>query len=154
MEGVGYWIFLLILYSLSMIAKKRKQKQAWREMEDQESDQPSAPKPPEMPGFLQDIFQEIKSEITEDDPEEDYEEEIADDVQEEIPEPIQATPLQNKDESEHSIKWDQPNAPQYDVESDTSLSFIHNLQSSDNLKQAIVLKEILDKPRALRRSIR
>ncbi len=160
MEGVGYWIFLLILYSLSMMAKKRKQKQAWRDLEDQEGEKPSPAPKPEMPGFLQDIFQEIKSEMMEKEEPETHEsfeevyEEEPEVIQEDIPKPVYVAPSQTTDSSEHSIKWDHPNPPLKEDAENPLLAFVQNLQSPDNLKQAIILKEVLDKPRSLRRSIR
>ncbi len=160
MEGVGYWIFLLILYSLSMMAKKRKQKQAWKQLEDQESeDQPATPQSPQMPGFLQDIFQEIKAEIVEEKPKDDiphkgYEPEGKDEFDVKVEEPPEPRPVINKTkDADHSIHWESSNTEKkaQDATQSKPLSF---LQSTGGLKQAIVLKEVLDKPRSLRRSIR
>ena len=39
MEGIGYWIFLLALYLISTLAKKRKQKKAWETLDKEEENQ-------------------------------------------------------------------------------------------------------------------
>ena len=36
MEGIGYWIFLLAMYLISTLAKKRKQKRAWEALDKDE----------------------------------------------------------------------------------------------------------------------
>ncbi len=150
MEGIGYWLFLLVLYSLSMLAKKRKQKQAWQELEQQEEGQPP-PQQPTMPGFLQDIFDdmvETKAEAKiKGEPE--YDEEITIEPPPSKPVYVQPKPV----EYEHSIKWkhSQFSEPK---KAPTTSKLMSALKHPNGLKQAILLKEILGKPRALRKKVR
>ncbi len=143
MEGLGYWLFLLILYSLSMLAKKRKQKQAWQELEKEDGQPP--PQQPKMPGFLQDIFEDM----VENKEGAEYVEEIPNEPPQ--PEPVYVKP--KPDEHKHSIQWkhQQSSVPK---KTEAPSKLVTALTNPTGLKQAILLKEILDKPRAMRKKIR
>lgn len=55
MEGIGYWLFLLILYLLSTLLKKRQQKAARRRLEGEPVEPEQEWEPPE---FLKNLFGE------------------------------------------------------------------------------------------------
>jgi hypothetical protein len=165
MEGKGYWLFLAALYFLMSLMKKRKQKSARRMLDEdesiQESDQQSGPFQSET---LQGLFNEIKNfgqDILEPGTDEiaDYEfEEPRDtDEQPEIideSEPVQTARAIFEDFSE---EYPEHIHKKYRIRKKVSKTghFISPLlKDIDRFKQAIILKEVLDKPRALKRSIR
>ena len=165
MEGIGYWLFLAAMYFLLSLMKKRKQKSARRMLDEdesiQESDQQSGPFQSET---LQGLFNEIKNigqDILEPGTDEiaDYEfEEPRDtDEQPEIideSEPVQTAHAIFEDFSEEYPKHIHK---KYSIRKKVSITghFISPLlKDIDRFKQAIILKEVLDKPRALKRSIR
>ena len=166
MEGIGYWLIIAVLYLLSAFMKKRKQQAARRELEQEDSVPDSEQKQTLFQAkFLQDLFGDMKnmaersglvSEQGKDDfiiPEADesieYEQELFDNDLE--PEPIKPGETVFKDISEQAsellkIDWE-------------GITITHHhlspiLRDRHHLKRAIVLKEILDKPRAMRRAIR
>ena len=163
MEGIGYWLIIAVLYLLSAFMKKRKQQAARRELEQEDSVPDSEQKQTLFQAeFLQDMFGDLKnmaersglvSEQEKDDfiiPEADesieYEQELFDKDLE--PEQIEPGETIFKDISEQApelLKIDWEGTHHY-------LSPI--LRDRHHLKRAIVLKEILDKPRAMRRAIR
>ena len=165
MEGIGYWLFLAALYFLMSLMKKRKQKSARRMLDEdesiQESDQQSGPFQSET---LQELFNEIKNfgqDILEPGADEiaDYEFEDSTDVEEQPeivdePEPVQTARAIFEDFSEEYPKHIHK---KYSIRKKVSITghFISPLlKDIDRFKQAIILKEVLDKPRALKRSIR
>ena len=166
MEGIGYWLIIAVLYLLSAFMKKRKQQAARRELEQEDSVPDSEQKQTLFQAkFLQDLFGDMKnmaersglvSEQEKDDfiiPEADesieYEQELFDKDLE--PEPIEPSETVFKDISEQA-----PELLKIDWE---GITITHHhlspiLRDRHHLKRAIVLKEILDKPRAMRRAIR
>ena len=165
MEGIGYWLFLAALYFLMSLMKKRKQKSARRMLDEdesvQESDQQSGPFQSET---LQGLFNEIKNfgqDILEPGADEiadyEFEEPTDTDEQPEIideSEPVQTARAIFEDFSE---EYPEHIHKKYPIRKKVSLTghFISPLlKNVDRLKQAIILKEVLDKPRALKRSIR
>ena len=166
MEGIGYWLIIAVLYLLSAFMKKRKQQAARRELEQEDSVPDSEQKQTLFQAeFLQDLFGDMKnmaersglvSEQEKDDfiiPEADesieYEQELFDKDLE--PEQIEPGETIFKDISEQA-----PELLKIDLEGIT-ISHQHLspiLGDRHHLKRAIVLKEILDKPRAMRRAIR
>ena len=166
MEGIGYWLIIAALYLLSAFMKKRKQQAARRELEQEDSVPDSEQKQTLFQAkFLQDLFGDMKnmaersglvSEQEKDDfiiPEADesieYEQELFDKDLE--PEPIEPGKTVFKDISEQA-----PELLKIDWE---GITITHHhlspiLRDRHHLKRAIVLKEILDKPRAMRRAIR
>ena len=167
MEGIGYWLFLAALYFLMSLMKKRQQKSARRMLDEddsiQESDQPSGPFQTET---LQELFSEIKNfgqDILEPGADEiaDYEFEDSTDTDEQ-PEIIDETePIQTASTIAEDFSEEYPEHihKKYPIQRKSSLTrhshFISPLlKDVDRLKQAIILKEVLGKPRALKRSIR
>ena len=166
MEGVGYWLIIAVLYLLSAFMKKRKQQDARRKLEQEDSVPDSEQKQTLFQAeFLQDLFGDMKNmaersglvlEQEKDDiiiPDADesieYEQELFDkDLDPELIEPLETV---FKDISEQA-----PKLLKIDLEEKSITHHYLNLILRDrhNLKRAIVLKEILDKPRAMRRAIR
>jgi len=166
MEGIGYWLIIAVLYLLSAFMKKRKQQATRRELEQEDSVPDSEQKQTLFQAkFLQDLFGDMKNmaersglvlEQGKDDfiiPEADesieYEQELFDNDLE--PEPIKPGETVFKDISEQA-----PELLKIDWE---GITITHHylspiLRDRHHLKRAIVLKEILDKPRAMRRAIR
>jgi len=165
MEGIGYWLFLAALYFLLSLMKKRKQKSARRMLDEdesvQESDQQSGPFQSET---LQDLFNEIKNfgqDILEPGADEiadyEFEEPTDTDEQPEIideSEPVQTSRAIFEDFSEKYPKHIHEKYPIRKQVTPTGHFISSILKDVDRLKQAIILKEVLDKPRALKRSIR
>lgn len=166
MEGVGYWLIIAVLYLLSAFMKKRKQQDARRKLEQEDSVPDSEQKQTLFQAeFLQDLFGDMKNmaersglvlEQEKDDiiiPDADesieYEQELFDkDLDPELIEPLETV---FKDISEQA-----PKLLKIDLEEKSIPHHYLNpiLRDRHNLKRAIVLKEILDKPRAMRRAIR
>ncbi len=163
MEGIGYWLPIAALYLLSAFMKKRKQQAARRELEQEDSVPDSEQKQTLFQAnFLQDLFGDMKnmaersglvSEQEKDDiiiPEADesieYEQELFDkDLEQESIEPLETVFKDISEQAPKLLKIDWEGTHHY-------LSPI--LRDRHHLKRAIVLKEILDKPRAMRRAIR
>ena len=165
MEGIGYWLFLAALYFLLSLMKKRKQKSARRMLDEdesvQESDQQSGPFQSET---LQGLFNEIKNfgqDILEPGADEiadyEFEEPTDTDEQPEIideSEPVQTARAIFEDFSEEYPEHIHKKYPIRKIVSPTGHYISPLLKDVDRFKQAIILKEVLDKPRALKRSIR
>ena len=165
MEGIGYWLFLAALYFLLSLMKKRKQKSARRMLDEdesiQESDQQSGPFQSET---LQDLFNEIKNfgqDILEPSADEiadyEFEEPTDTDEQPEIIDESEAVQTARAIFDDFSEKYPEHIHKKYPIRKKVSPTghFISSiLKDVDRLKQAIILKEVLDKPRALKRSIR
>ena len=165
MEGIGYWLFLAALYFLMSLMKKRQQKSARRMLDEDES----VPESDQQPGpfqseTLQDLFNEIKNfgqDILEPGADEidDYEFEDSIDAEEQPeiidePELVQTSRAIFKDFSEEYPEHIQKIYPIRKKVSKTRHFINPLLKNIDRFKQAIILKEVLDKPRALKRSIR
>ncbi len=166
MEGVGYWIIIAALYLVSSLMKKRKQKAARRELNQEDSVPDSEQKQTLFQSdFLQDMFGDMKNMversglelgqepddfiISDEDDSIEYEQEIL--VQDREFETIKS------DETEFVAKSKQASVPLKIDREGTTITHHHLssiLKNRQNLKQAIVLKEILDKPKAMRRAIR
>ena len=165
MEGIGYWLFLAALYFLLSLMKKRQQKSARRMLDEDESVQESDQQPgPFQSETLQELFNEIKNfgqDILEPGADEiaDYEFEELTDTEEQPEiidelEPVQTVRAITKDFSE---EYPEHIHKKYPIRKKESLPghFIRPLlEDADTFKQAIILKEVLGKPRALKRSIR
>ena len=75
MEGIGYWIFLAVLYLLSSLMKKRRQQTIGQQQDKEDPNSTDEVKPnPFQAEFLQDLFRDMKDLV--EDPEEISEEEI------------------------------------------------------------------------------
>ena len=163
MEGIGYWLPIAALYLLSAFMKKRKQQAARRELEQEDSVPDSEQKQTLFQAkFLQDLFGDMKNmaersglvlEQEKDDiiiPEADesieYEQELFDkDLEQKSIEPLETVFKDISERTPKLLKIDWEGTHHY-------LSPM--LRDRHHLKRAIVLKEILDKPRAMRRAIR
>ena len=165
MEGIGYWLFLAALYFLLSLMKKRKQKSARRMLDEDES----VPESDQQPGpfqseILQDLFNEIKNvgqDILEPGADEidDYEFEDSTDAEEQPEiidesEQVQTARAIFEDFSEEYPEHIHKKYPIRKKVSTTEHFISPLLKDIDRFKQAIILKEVLDKPRALKRSIR
>ena len=166
MEGVGYWLIIAVLYLLSAFMKKRKQQDARRKLEQEDSVPDSEQKQTLFQAeFLQDLFGDMKNmaersglvlEQEKDDiiiPDADesieYEQELFDkDLDPELIEPLETVFKDISEEAPKLLKID------WEGISVTHHHLSPMLRDRHHLKRAIVLKEILDKPRAMRRAIR
>ena len=158
MDGLGYWIFLAVMYLLSAFMKKRQQQET--DVEDSDT-QPKKNPNPFQAEFLQNLFGDMKDIVLE--PELENDEEIADFELEEIGLEQSSEPNPNPvhEEQDHVVFEDLSNLDavhkklQFWNETDKrKQSFRPQFINMDDVKRAIVLKEILDKPRALRKRIR
>ena len=163
MEGIGYWIFLAVLYLLSSLMKKRRQQAIGQQQDKEDPNSTDEVKPnPFQAEFLQDLFRDMKDlvedpeEITEDEIENIYVDEEAEEIEPE------KEVMVASDENSHAVFEDlsKPDLEpiheeyQYWKKQKVKMSaFSLSFTSMNDLKRAIVLKEILDKPRALRRVI-
>ena len=75
MEGIGYWIFLAVLYLLSSLIKKRRKQAIGQQQDKEDPNSTDEVKPnPFQAEFLQDLFRDMKDLV--EDPEEIPEDEI------------------------------------------------------------------------------
>ena len=161
MEGIGYWIFLLALYLISTLAKKRKQKKAWETLDKEEENQGDTPLQPD---FIEQFFGDLvpKEErpiISEDEPEpeEVYPEEEIPIETESIPSEVQADfshssfkAFESPFDKRHVGAFSHWDLPEKKSAGESLESILGQLKGKTNLRRAIILKEILDKPLALR----
>ncbi|MDP6142949.1 MAG: hypothetical protein QF859_07670 [Candidatus Marinimicrobia bacterium] len=161
MEGIGYWIFLLALYLISTLAKKRKQKSAWEALDKEEENQEDTRSKPD---FIEQFFGDLVSKEEkpviseiEPDPEEVYAEEETPIETESIPPEVEADLSHPSFETYEShvderhvgtiSHWD---LPEKKSAGESLESILGQLKGKTNLRRAIILKEILEKPLALR----
>ena len=162
MEGLGYWFFLAVMYLLSAFLKKRKQ-QAARQQGEQEKlgSQTQESQNPFKSDFLKDIFGDIKEFGQEHDVE--IQEEYFDNKELDEKQISMAKEDQTSKEHDHVVFEDLSNPEPEPIHKEYQFwkkdpvkkhQFDLSFDSYDELKRAIIMKEILDKPRAQRRSIR
>ena len=162
MEGLGYWFFLAVMYLLSAFFKKRKQ-QATRQQGEQEKlgSQTQESQNPFKSDFLKDIFGDIKEFGQEHDVE--IQEEYFDNKELDEKQISMAKEDQTSKEHDHVVFEDLSNPEPEPIHKEYQFWKTHpvkkhqfdlSFDSYDELKRAIIMKEILDKPRAQRRSIR
>jgi len=162
MEGLGYWFFLAVMYLLSAFLKKRKQ-QAARQQGEQEKlgSQTQESQNPFKSDFLKDIFGDIKEFGQEHDVE--IQEEYFDNKELDEKQISMAKEDQTSKEHDHVVFEDLSNPEPEPIHKEYQFwkkdpvkkhKFDLSFDSNDELKRAIIMKEILDKPRAQRRSIR
>ena len=162
MEGLGYWFFLAVMYLLSAFFKKRKQ-QATRQQGEQEKlgSQTQESQNPFKSDFLKDIFGDIKEFGQEHDVE--IQEEYFDNKELDEKQISMAKEDQTSKEHDHVVFEDLSNPEPEPIHKEYQYWKTHpvkkhqfdlSFDSYDELKRAIIMKEILDKPRAQRRSIR
>jgi hypothetical protein len=170
-EGIGYWLFLLILYLLSAFLRRR-QREAARQRIETEAGEPPAAEPVKPADWLREIFGE-EIVIEEEPVPEPYAETSVPGTETERPEP-EYIPSAAEQPPEPDILVEEtiepetstpPEKPSFAVletavrpeqveffASGTSMDIFREfLTSPVRLKQAIVLQEILGPPRALRR---
>jgi len=163
MEGIAYWLFIAALYFLSSLMKKRQQKVARNKLDFEDTVSENSDFKENEPETMNDFFDQLKSYGKEFLDVEDLEEESKEyEIQEDdINKEIETTPSEEisravfDDVSEDSLK---PIHKEYRIKTkeNESIAFLVNSILNDNnkVKKAIILKEIFDKPRALRRLIR
>ena len=162
MEGLGYWFFLAVIYLLSAFLKKRKQ-QAARQKGEQEKlgSQTQESQNPFKSDFLKDIFGDIKEFGQEHNVE--IQEEYFDNKELDEKQISMAKEDQTSKEHDHVVFEDLSNPEPEPIHKEYQFwkkdpvkkhKFDLSFDSNDELKRAIIMKEILDKPRAQRRSIR
>ena len=162
MEGLGYWFFLAGMYLLSAFLKKRKQ-QAARQQGEQEKlgSQTQESQNPFKSDFLKDILGDIKEFGQEHDVE--IQEEYFDNKELDEKQISMAKEDQTSKEHDHVVFEDLSNPEPEPIHKEYEYwkkdpvkkhKFDLSFDSNDELKRAIIMKEILDKPRAQRRSIR
>ena len=141
MEGLAYWIFLAAFYLLSAFMKKRRQQVS-------DSDTSSEKKSNVFQNqFFQDMFQDMK--------EIDVEPEVLsldEDSYLEENNSLEEKPIFNdlsKLSNEDGNKNNKP-ISKHDIKKQIGVNFFKN---PNDLKRGIIMKEILDKPRALRKNI-
>ena len=167
MEGIGYWLIIAALYLLSSLMKQRKQKAARQALEQEDLVLSSDKEPsPLQPNFIQNMFGDLRNMV------EDFDIEgiQADDdsaivesgeLMEQESEPIIIeTDLNKPEESEFTHLSEKTLKPTHTKHKYwQKKTIVHHrlgvvLKNKNSLKNAIVLKEILDKPRAMRKTIR
>ena len=155
MDSLGYWLFLLILYMLSFMMKKRKQKAARQKLEgDEENGWQTT-------DFVKGIFADFV-----DKGEEELDEAVFTELEEELEEELGKPEFHDPPQE---IPLEESHLPKKDLsiidEHRTIGTIAHReikkvifrsifFQNQGDVRMAMIYKEIMDKPRALRRSIR
>ena len=166
MEGLAYWLFIAVLYFLSSLMKRRQQNFARKQLdeEDLQFEQDDFVETDTDPETMDDFFDQLrnygKGFLESDDNK--AEEEVEVQEKEYIDPEITVEPA--KEETSRAIFGDlsknspEPVHPEYLIKQKHTLNtseLVSSLLNDDNkVKKAIILKEIFDKPRALRRAIR
>ena len=167
MDGLAYWLFIAALYFLSSLMKRRQQKFARNKLEREDInaddsdfiENKTSPSPESMDDFFDQLrnygkeFLDFEEEEDDQYPSEDEEqieqeviiEEPSEDKSRAVFEDLSEEKLESIHEEYRITKKQNQN-----------MSLLVNSILSDNnkVKKAIILKEIFDKPRALRRSMR
>ena len=166
MEGLAYWLFIAVLYFLSSLMKRRQQNFARKKLDEEdvqfeqddfvETDTNNAPET--MDDFFDQLRNYGKEFLVSDDDAVDEEIQEKEYIEPEI------TVESPKEETSRAIFGDisknspEPVHPEYIIKQKHTLNtseLVSSLLNDDNkVKKAIILKEIFDKPRALRRAIR
>lgn len=165
MDGLAYWLFIAALYFLSSLMKRRQQKFARNKLEREDIDADDSDfienKTSPAPESMDDFFDQLRNygkEFLDFEEEDQYPSEDEEQIEQEV---ILEEPLEDKsiavfeDLSEEKLE---PIHEEYRItkKQNQNMSLLVNSILSDNnkVKKAIILKEIFDKPRALRRSMR
>ena len=167
MDGLAYWLFIAALYFLSSLMKRRQQKFARNKLEREDIDaddsdfidNKTSPSPESMDDFFDQLRNYGKEFLDfEEEDDDQYPSEDEEQIEQEV---IIEEPLEDKsravfeDLSEEKLE---PIHEEYRItkKQNQNMSLLVNSILSDNnkVKKAIILKEIFDKPRALRRSMR
>ncbi len=167
MDGLAYWLFIAALYFLSSLMKRRQQKFARNKLEREDInaddsdfiENKTSPSPESMDDFFDQLRNYGKEFLDFEEEEDDqYPSEDEEQIEQEV---IIEEPSEDKsravfeDLSEEKLE---PIHEEYRItkKQNQNMSLLVNSILSDNnkVKKAIILKEIFDKPRALRRSMR
>jgi len=167
MDGLAYWLFIAALYFLSSLMKRRQQKFARNKLEREDINADDSDfienKTSPSPESMDDFFDQLRNYGKEflDFEEEDDDQYLSEDEEQIEQEVIIEEPSEDKsravfeDLSEEKLE---PIHEEYRItkKQNQNMSLLVNSILSDNnkVKKAIILKEIFDKPRALRRSMR
>ena len=167
MDGLAYWLFIAALYFLSSLMKRRQQKFARNKLEREDIDADDSDfidnKTSPSPESMDDFFDQLRNYGKEflDFEEEEDDQYLSEDEEQIEQEVIIEEPSEDKsravfeDLSEEKLE---PIHEEYRItkKQNQNMSLLVNSILSDNnkVKKAIILKEIFDKPRALRRSMR
>ena len=167
MDGLVYWLFIATLYFLSSLMKRRQQKFARNKLEREDIDADDSDfienKTSPAPESMDDFFDQLRNYGKEflDFEEDDDDQYLSEDEEQIEQEVIIEEPSEDKsravfeDLSEEKLE---PIHEEYRItkKQNQNMSLLVNSILSDNnkVKKAIILKEIFDKPRALRRSMR
>ena len=157
MEGLSYWIFLAVMYLLSAFMKKRRQ---------QGTDVPIEKKPSIFQNqFFQDLFQDMKEiEVeSEDSFIEEFDDAYNDEISEEEVDKILEKEIISTSEKENQTVFvdslkptDLHDSKKYQLLNSHKINSViqgNYFKNLDDVKRGIIIKEILDKPRALRKKI-
>jgi len=167
MDGLAYWLFIAALYFLSSLMKRRQQKFARNKLEREDInaddsdfiENKTSPSPESMDDFFDQLRNYGKEFLDfEEEDDDQYPSEDEEQIEQEV---IIEEPSEDKsravfeDLSEEKLE---PIHEEYRItkKQNQNMSLLVNSILSDNnkVKKAIILKEIFDKPRALRRSMR
>ena len=155
MDSLGYWLFLLILYMLSFMMKKRKQKAARQKLDgDEENGWQTTDF---VKGIFADFVDKGEEELDEavfTELEEDLEEELG---KPEFQEPPQEIPLTERHLRQKELSViDEHRIIGTIAHKEIKKVIFRSIffQNQGDVRMAMIYKEIMDKPRALRRSIR
>ena len=155
MDNPGYWLFLLIIYLLSTMMKKRRQKEARKGLnQERENDWKT-------PDFVKGIFTDFV-----DKGESDLDEVTYTELDEELDEELEAELDENEFEGQPQISTSEHKVDFSVVQGDRTIgTLVHKVSKKkkhraiffkdlQDVRMAMIYKEIMDKPRALRHSIR
>lgn len=168
MEGTGYWIVLALLYLFSMWAKKKQQASRRQQNEDGTGGESKPPTGPPQPDFLKNMFKEAGFDFAFDEEEEEAEQYYETEAETEVvPETEDVTIREKIEEFDRRIKAEEPELADEskkrawaDIEEvysgplESKSELFPELEDIEDLRAAIILKEVLDRPRAHRRRIR
>ena len=166
MDGIGYWLIIAAFYLLSSLMKQRKQKAARQalEQEDVISDS-EKDTPPTQPEFLQNLFGDFWNVVEEIGKEENKTEDDFPVIESDEQMEPETELIIIEPDSDKLEKSDFTHLPEKTRELTYTGSrfwqkktrIVQNHFSTvlkNDFKTAFVLKEILDKPRAMKRTIR
>ncbi len=154
MDSLGYWVFLMILYLLSAMMKKRQQKTARKELDQSEENGWQTPE------FVKELFADFTGE-NEEKLDEVIVSELEDELEAELHKPsfqdspietVEETPLKKRHLSNRLEKHEIGTIPHRKQKK--IISHSRYFRHQGDVRLAMIYKEIMDKPRSLRKSIR
>ena len=164
MEGLAYWLFIAALYFLSSLMKKKQQPVARKRLDQEETASDNSDFIETEPETMDDFFDQLKNygkEFLVEDKSDVGD--IGYDIEEEKEYVDSKIDIESKETSraifdDLSEETIEPIHKEYRIHSkqNQNISFLVSslLEDNNKVKKAIILKEIFDKPRGLRRSIR